>query len=268
MSGPELDALLTREDTPWRPSMAFFADLSERLDAVDAEIEAEREHIPLEGARADTSVLFSLAALDGGRAPATSARSRPVEPSGVIDLARLEAGVPDPVDSGPLAVGQAAALARRARRTSLLLAAAGVILAAGAALTLGGGHAPRADGVEVEAVQAPPALTATATTPAPTTAAASPGAAGAATSSSAAGVLTTAQGAAGVLADAPASSALSVCLAAPGAPAAAKITWLAGHPDASALGGGTLADPVRACLVAAARALAPRPDPLVVTAPR
>jgi hypothetical protein len=62
-------------------------------------------------------------------------------------------------------------------------------------------------------------------------------------------------------------SALRACLAGPGAPSSALITWLAGRPDASGRDGADLNEPVRACLVAAARSIEPRGAPLVVTAP-
>jgi|GEM_PF-3033891 len=255
MSGPELDALLTHEDTPWRPSMAFLADLSERLDAVDAEIEAEREHIPQEGARAHDSVLFSLEALQGGRAPSVS-RPRPSlanDPSGVIDLARLTAPPPEAVDSGPLAVGQEPALARRRRRT-MWLAAAGFVLAAGGAVAVGGPTGSGSPGVPVDAPS--PAVVASGASALDE--ARDPGEASA--------IGAAARGPAAPVEDAP--NALRGCLAAPGAPARARIVWLAGRPLASDPAGGRLAEPVRRCLLEAARALGPRSTPLEVAAPR
>ena len=264
MSGPELDALLTREDTPWRPSMAFMADLTERLDAVDGEIEAERDHIPQDGARGHDSVLFSLDDLLGsGRGPASSARHRPSsEVSGVIDLARLTAGPPDALDSGPLPVGQDPALARRRGRTRLWLAAAGFVLAAGAAWAVGGPKVPTdlPPGVPIDV---PVAESARATSHAPATL---PGSNAAALAGAALADSARPGPPRAVLAEAP--STLRACLTLSGAPASALITWLAGRPDASPRAGADLSEPVRACLVSAARSLEPRAEPLLVTAPR
>ncbi|MFT7582097.1 MAG: hypothetical protein ACI9MR_003779 [Myxococcota bacterium] len=58
-----LDTLMTEARHSWWPSATFLNGLEAKMDAVDATIAAESERIPLDDARRDTSVLFSLDAL-------------------------------------------------------------------------------------------------------------------------------------------------------------------------------------------------------------
>lgn len=176
MTEADLDALMTRPAAQWRPSMAFLAALGERLDAVDAELEAEAARVPREGARGDDSVLFRVEALERARVAAADHPRAEREPSGVLDLARLRPPPPPaPLDSGPLPVGRATPLARGRRPQPLWLAAAAIAVATAAAALAPAGApdaAPSpaltyADAAPAAAPVAPGTIAAPARAPAP-----------------------------------------------------------------------------------------------------